>query len=318
MWNDDWDGSGLVIDDYLFEGGENSQFHIVKLNRSYGADGLVQVDPQLVFNTPGWDQQLLDDIGDRGVSIENSVAIHDGIVYFTNGGGLVQGWDISGLADGVAPTQVFRFWTGDDTDATHRDRRRGLPLRRLRVRAGQRPQPGGRPAPQARPSQPRRPGGVGGRTTGTTTPAASGPRPALHDGVVIVPDDAGYVRGWDMATGAELWEFRLPGPTWQSPVVVDDVLIQGDCDGVLHGYDVSDPRVLPPELWQVEIGGCIESTPAVWQGRHLLRHPRRPLLGGGSEPSGRALDGAIRSAPQSATWKTSKTVQPSVSLKFMR
>jgi hypothetical protein len=50
-------------------------------------------------------------------------------------------------------------------------------------------------------------------------------------------------------------------------VVVDDVLIQGDCNGVLHGYDVSDPRVLPPQLWQVEIGGCIESTPAVWNGR---------------------------------------------------
>ena len=32
-WNNDWDGAPLVIDDYLFEGGENSQFHIVKLNR---------------------------------------------------------------------------------------------------------------------------------------------------------------------------------------------------------------------------------------------------------------------------------------------
>ena len=45
MWNNDWDGSALVIDDYLIEGGENSQFHIVKLNRGYDANGLVQVDP---------------------------------------------------------------------------------------------------------------------------------------------------------------------------------------------------------------------------------------------------------------------------------
>ena len=73
----------LVLDDYLIEGGENSQFHVVKLNRSYGADGLVQVDPELVFNTPGWDQELLDDIGDTQVSIENSVAVHDGVAYFT-------------------------------------------------------------------------------------------------------------------------------------------------------------------------------------------------------------------------------------------
>src|SRR4029453_16384563 len=59
MWNDDWDSSGLIIDDYLFEGGENSQFHIVKLNRGYDANGKVTVDPKLVFNTPGGDDPVL-------------------------------------------------------------------------------------------------------------------------------------------------------------------------------------------------------------------------------------------------------------------
>ena len=48
------------------------------------------------------------------------------------------------------------------------------------------------------------------------------------------------------------------------------MLIQGDCSGVLHGYDVSDPRALPTELWSVTLGGCIESTPAVWDGRIYL------------------------------------------------
>jgi hypothetical protein len=43
--------------------------------------------------------------------------------------------------------------------------------------------------------------------------------------------------------------------------------VQGDCNGVLHGYDVSDTAVAPPELWSVPLEGCIESTPAVWQGR---------------------------------------------------
>ena len=52
-WNDDWDSSPLVIDDYLFEGGENSQFYIIKLNREMGDDGLVSVDPEIVFNAPG-------------------------------------------------------------------------------------------------------------------------------------------------------------------------------------------------------------------------------------------------------------------------
>ena len=45
------------------------------------------------------------------------------------------------------------------------------------------------------------------------------------------------------------------------------VWLQGDCGGVLHAYDVRDTRVDPPELWQVPLGSCIESTPAVWGGR---------------------------------------------------
>lgn len=262
MWNNDWDGSPLIMDDRLIEGGENSQFHIVRLNRSYGADGLVQVDPALEFNAPGWDQELLDGIGDRDVSIENSVAVHDGIAYFANSGGLVQGWDLA------THERVFRFWTGDDTDASvvidddgflyvaseyERFNARAEEVGQL-LKLDPRVGAGGDPIVWSVQNRDYRPGGFWAT-------------PALHDGVVIVPDDAGFVRGWDMATGAELWEFRLPGPTWQSPVVVDDVLIQGDCNGFLHGYDVSEPRVLPPELWSLELGGCIESTPAVWHGR---------------------------------------------------
>ena len=76
VWNDDWDGAGLIIDDYLFEGGENSWFYIVKLNRGYDADGKVTVDPQVVFKTPGWDDELLTDHQPTSqFSIENSVAI---------------------------------------------------------------------------------------------------------------------------------------------------------------------------------------------------------------------------------------------------
>ena len=89
-WNDDWDGAGLVIDDYLFLGGENSQFYIVKLNRGYDIDGNVTVDPHLVFNAPGWDDELISAVGNN-VTIENSVAISGNVVYFANSGGLIQG-----------------------------------------------------------------------------------------------------------------------------------------------------------------------------------------------------------------------------------
>ena len=55
-------------------------------------------------------------------------------------------------------------------------------------------------------------------------------------------DAPGTVYGLDRATGAVRWKVSLPAPLMGSPVVVDDVWIQGDCDGVLHGFDVSDPR----------------------------------------------------------------------------
>ena len=53
--------------------------------------------------------------------------------------------------------------------------------------------------------------------------------------------------------------------------MVDGVLLEGDCSGVLHAYDVSDTTVDPPELWRVQLpAGCIEATPAVWKGRIYL------------------------------------------------
>lgn len=263
MWNDDWDGSPLVIDDHLVTGGENSQFHVGRLGRAYGADGLVTVAPELVFNAPGWDEQLLDDVGDRNMSIEGSVAVHDGVAYFSNSGGLVQGWDLA------TRTRVFRFWSGDDTDATLVVDADGYLYVASEYERGN---ARSRDVGQLLKLDPRRPDDpvVWSVVDTDERPGGFWATPALHDGVVIVPDNGGEVRAWDMATGAELWSFSLPGPTWQSPVMVDDVLVQGDCEGVLHAYDVSDPRVRPPELWSIDLGGCIESTPAVWRGRIFL------------------------------------------------
>jgi len=265
-WNNDWDGSALVIDDYLFEGGENSVFHIVKLNRGYGPDGKVTVDPELVFHAPGWDDELLSAIGDQDVSIENSVAISGNTVYFANSGGLVQGWDVRGLKAGASPRRVFRFWTGDDTDASivvdgdgmlyvASEYERGLERARTNGQLMK--------LDPTKPDDPLvwkvddhdyQPGGIWAT-------------PALAGGMVYVATNGGRLLGVDQRTGAVRWTKQLPGPTWQSPVVVDGVLIQGDCNGVLHGFDVSKPGREPPELWRIELGGCIESTPAVWKGR---------------------------------------------------
>ncbi len=264
-WNDDWDGAPLVIDDFLFEGGENSVFHIVRLNRGYDPDGQVVVDPELVFIAPGYDDELVAQVGGN-VSIENSVAISGNTVYFANSGGLVQGWDITGLADGVEPERVFRWWAGDDIDASIVVDDDGMLYVAVEYeRANQRSREVGQLV-KLDPSRADDPVVWSIEDRGTL-PAGFWATPAIHGDMVYASTETGRLMGVDRFSGEILWEKRLPAPLWSSQVVVDDVLVQGDCGGVVHGFDVSDPRVDPPELWSVTLGGCIESTPAVWDGR---------------------------------------------------
>ena len=268
-WNNDWDGAGLIIDDYLFIGGENSQFHIVKLNRGYGGDGLVTVDPELVFNTPGWDDELLAEMGGN-VSIENSVAISGDVVYFANSGGLIQGWDISGLKFGIDPTRVFRYWAGDDVDATLVIDDEGMIYAGVEYERGNaRSQEVGQII-KLDPSKPDDPL-VWGVQERPRLDSGVWATPGLYEDLLIVPTDTdtGAVLGLDTATGEERWRLELAGPTWSSPVIVDGIWIQGDCAGVLHGFDIRDTTAEPVPLWEVELSGCIESTPAVWRG-HIV------------------------------------------------
>ena len=117
--NDDWDGAPLVVRDHLIAGGENGWLYVIRLHRGYDDDELVTVAPEVVATIPGFDDELLAALGDREVSIENSVAFRKGIVYFANSGGLVQGWDIRGVLDGGTEVErVLRFWVGDDVDAS--------------------------------------------------------------------------------------------------------------------------------------------------------------------------------------------------------
>ena len=267
LWNDDWDGSGLIVGGYLFIGGENSRIHIVELNRSWASDGAVVVAPEIVFSAPGWDDELLDAIGDTNVSIESSVMITGDTLYFANSGGLVQGWDLAPLRTGAEPTRVFRYWAGDDVDATLIADAEGMlyvavEYERETGRADELGQ-----LLKLDPSQNGDDALIW--SVEENQGAASGiwATPALHDGVVIFASEGGFLRAVDQETGADLWTIDLGFHLWQSPVVVDGVLLMGDCSGTLHAFDVADAAVQPREIWAIELGeSCIESTPAVWGG----------------------------------------------------
>ncbi len=264
LWNNDWDGASLVLDDYLFQGGENSQFHIVKLNRSYDSEGLVAIDPELVFNSAGWDQELLNDLGDDNVSIEGGMTVVGNTLYFGNSGGLVQGWDISGLANGSDPQRVFRYWVGDDVDATVVADAGGylyvgVEYERGNARSQQLGQMLKLDPSAADPL-------VWATDLRTAEVDGVWATPAITSEMVYVPASAGNLYGLSRTTGEVVWRKRLAGPVWSSPVVIDDVLIQADCNGTIYGYDISEPQIEPEEIWRVTPGGCIESTPAVWNG----------------------------------------------------
>jgi hypothetical protein len=267
--NDDWDGAALIVGDYLLEGSENGWFYVIRLHRGYEATGLVTVRPEVVATIPGFDEELLAALGDHEVSIENSVAFRRGVAYFANSGGLVQGWDLRGLLSGGEDVRrVFRFWVGDDVDASVVIDGQGF----LYVAAQyQRLNERSREVGQLMKLDPRRPDdpvvwSIDAREVGFEGAGGSWSTPALYGDVVFFSTAAGRVLEVDRGSGRVLHELQVGAPSIVSPVVVDGVLLLGDCVGDLYAWDVTDPAVEPPLLWRMRLDGCIESTPAVWRG----------------------------------------------------
>ena len=268
IWNNDWDGNPTIIDDLLFEGGENGIFYVWKLNRGFDDNGMVEVKPDLLFSTPSYDDELISQVG-RNVSIEGSVAIYEDVVYFANSGGRVLGLDLTKIDQGEAPV-VFKYWVGEDVDATividaegmlyvsaelEEFRQRALDLGQL-IKLDPRkadPYVWGVPVPPLLPDDD---GGLWAT-------------PALGEGVLYTTTQPGEVLAVDTDTGEVMWRDDVGHHAWSSPVLVDDTLIVSiNCEegGGLRGYDVTDPSN-PQQLWQIDLEtGCIESTPAVWKG----------------------------------------------------
>lgn len=267
-WNNDWDAAPLVLNDTLIEGGENSWFFGFKLNRGYAADGSVTVSPVETFRVPGFDEQLLRDLGDDRVSLESAVAVYGDTAYLNSSGGLLQGWDISRVRTGVGEvSRVFRFWTGDDSDATTVIDEDGFLYVGVEV---DRNLPRAREVGQLLKIDPRitaegadpvvwRIDVNNGVDSGTWS------TPALHENLVIWPTKPGKVYGVDRTTGNIVWTLKVGGPVLSSPIVVDGTLILGDATGTLRAWSLTTPE--PTLSWELKLSGNIESTPVMWNGR---------------------------------------------------
>lgn len=280
-WNDDWDSNPLIVDDIMYEGGENSWFFAYELNRDYNDEGQVTVDPERLVAMPGYDAEFRELAGDN-LSIENSVAAFDERVYFANSAGRVMGLDVSNIREGEAPV-VFDYWAGGDIDATIVIDEEGMLYVSVNVKPGQVAQ-GFRT--QANIDRTREVGQLikldpytdgdplvwsvdlsssGGEDSGTWA------TPALHEGILYTNTHLGRLIAVDADTGETVWEDNTVGwHSWSSPAVVDDTLVVATCAGDLRGYSLEDPRE-PAQDWTVSLGEtCLEATPAIWDGSIYL------------------------------------------------
>ena len=279
MWNDDWDSNPVVVDDMLYQGGENSWWFAIKLNRGYGDDGKVTVDPQVVYQIPAWTEELQTIFG-RQHSVENSTVVFDQRAYFATSAGRVVGVDLQDIESGNGEI-VFDFWNGDDTDATmsmdaegflyvvsHGDTAKSSNTAARRVRAvGD--------LITLDPNDPDDPIVWSAHLSAARgQDAGAWATPALHPsaGLLYVATDTGDLLAIDTADGEIIWDDFIGGNAWSSPVLTEDALVVGiDClteRAGFRAYDLSDPRS-PTHLWDVQVGAgsCIESTPAIWDGR---------------------------------------------------
>ena len=267
IWNNDWDGNPVVVDDMLYIGGENGWFFAIRLNRGTVA-GEVVVAPEIVFSMPGWTDDLIATVG-RNLSIESSVLVIDRTVYFSNSGGRIVGVDMDKVEAGEEDPVTFDFWAGDDIDATMVADADGMlyvaiELERFNARSAELGQLIS--LDPSRPADPVRWGvpvpGVAGSDGGIWA------TPAVSHGMVYVPTHTGRLLAVDAATGELVWEDVVGFHAWSSPLVVGDRLLVATCDAPgLRSYDISDPR-RPRLQWSIPAAdGCIESTPAVWKGR---------------------------------------------------
>ena len=272
IWNDDWDSNPVIIDDIMYEGGENGWFFAYELNRGYDDAGHVTIDPRLLYSTRGWTQEQLRNIGNEEVSIENSIVAYEDRVYFANSGGRVVGLDVSDIRNGNAPV-VFDYWAGGDIDASLIVDEEGFVYASIEFEPSQmgstelaRQREVGQlvkldPYTEGDPR-------VWGIDLTASEDSGLWATPALHEGLLYTNTHLGSLLVVDTETGEIVWQDGTVGwHSWSSPAVVDDTLIVATCVGELRAYSLEDPRS-PQRLWSVTVGegSCLEATPAIWNG----------------------------------------------------
>ncbi len=86
---------------------------------------------------------------------------------------------------------------------------------------------------------------------------------AVHDGLVYIAEEAGYMHCLDAATGQRHWDHDFKATVWGSPYWVDGKIYIGTEDGEILIFQHGKTRKV---LATVNMDGCVWSTPVVANG----------------------------------------------------
>ena len=82
------------------------------------------------------------------------------------------------------------------------------------------------------------------------------------DGTLVAADDAGVVRGLDVASGEERWRLEVDGAVHGAPALADGVAYVGTRGSRLHAIDVASGSV----EWSFEMADWVDGSPVVAYG----------------------------------------------------
>ncbi|MBK9298034.1 MAG: PQQ-binding-like beta-propeller repeat protein [Candidatus Microthrix sp.] len=222
------------------------------------------MSPELEANIPTWDDELSAVLGDRQTGVDASIAMDGSIAWVVNGGGLLTGWDLSPLDRGGRPTRVLRFWAGDTVKTSLTlDETGAIYLATAGHRGTGRTKELGR-VMKLDPTRPDDPLVWSKTDPGLSEDGVVG-APVITAGLVVVAGEQGELVGFDRATGQVLWVRKIQAPARATPVMVDDAMVLGSCDGLVRAWDLSSDG--PEERWSVNVGGCVEAPVTAWKGR---------------------------------------------------
>lgn len=86
---------------------------------------------------------------------------------------------------------------------------------------------------------------------------------AVHDGLVFIPEENGYLHCLDAKTGQKYWDFDFKAGIWGSPYYVDGKVLVGTQEGTVYAFAADKEK---KQLAKVELDNIFDSTPVVANG----------------------------------------------------